>query len=47
VENPPLARNLFRQSGIGDGIPEAVFPVVAKILAWIYLQKENISGRVQ
>jgi flagellar biosynthetic protein FlhB len=47
VENPSLARTLFRRAEIGEGIPEAVFPVVAKILAWIYLQKEKHSGRVR
>jgi flagellar biosynthetic protein FlhB len=47
VENPPLAKTLFGQADIEDGIPEAVFPVVAKILAWVYLQKGKNPGRVR
>lgn len=41
VENPHLARVLFQRADIGEAIPEAVFPVVAKILAWVYLQRES------
>lgn len=41
VENPSLARTLFRRADIGEAIPEAVFPVVARIMAWVYLQREN------
>jgi flagellar biosynthetic protein FlhB len=41
VENRSLARILFRRGNMGEGIPESVFPTVAKILAWIYLQRDQ------
>lgn len=40
VENKPLARVLFTKGEIGEGIPESQFPAVAKILAWLFLQRE-------
>lgn len=41
VENKPLARELFRKTGIDEGVPESLFPVVAKILAWVYMQRQQ------
>ncbi|MEE8058580.1 MAG: flagellar biosynthesis protein FlhB [Pseudomonadales bacterium] len=41
VENKPLARALFTKVQIDDGVPEKLFPAVAKILAWIYLQRQQ------
>lgn len=41
VENKPLARELFRKTAIDDGVPEKLFPVVAKILAWVYMQRQQ------
>lgn len=45
VENRSLAKALFTGIGIGEGIPEELFPAVAKILAWIYLQREQRHGK--
>ena len=44
VENKPLARELFRKTAIDSGVPDSLFPVVAKILAWVYLQRKQKQG---
>lgn len=36
VENPPLARALYKQVEVGQSIPFALYAAVAGILAWIY-----------
>jgi flagellar biosynthesis protein FlhB len=36
VENPPLARRLFRSSDIDRPIPETLYQDVARVLAWLY-----------
>jgi flagellar biosynthetic protein FlhB len=36
VENPPLARTLYRSAEIGTEIPEDLYRTVAEILAYIY-----------
>jgi flagellar biosynthetic protein FlhB len=36
VENPPLARALYRQVEVGQSIPFALYAAVAAILAWLY-----------
>jgi flagellar biosynthesis protein FlhB len=36
VENPPLARALYRQVEVGQSIPFALYAAVAGILAWVY-----------
>lgn len=40
VENRTLARGLFRKSGIDSPIAESFYPFVAKILMWVYAQRE-------
>lgn len=42
VENKPLARELFKRVEIEHPIPEDLFPMVARILAWIYVRR-NVS----
>ncbi|WP_445613955.1 flagellar biosynthesis protein FlhB [Geobacillus sp. YF-1] len=39
VENRPLAQALYRQTEVGDMIPEAFFQAVAEILAYVYRLK--------
>lgn len=41
VENKPLARALFRHSNIDDFVPDTHFSAVAKILAWVYMQRDQ------
>lgn len=36
VENPPLARALFKRAHADQFVPEDLFPLVAKILVWVY-----------
>ncbi|HEX2922766.1 MAG TPA: flagellar biosynthesis protein FlhB [Chloroflexota bacterium] len=39
LENPPLARALYRSVEIGDAIPPAMYQAVAEVLAFIYRLK--------
>lgn len=41
VENKTLARALFLNVNLDEAVPESLYPTVAKILAWIYLQREQ------
>lgn len=36
LESPPLARALYRHTGIGDEIPEALYTAVAEVLAYVF-----------
>ncbi|HXH62025.1 MAG TPA: flagellar biosynthesis protein FlhB [Fimbriimonadaceae bacterium] len=36
VENPPLARRLYKQCEVGDFIPRDMFAAVAEVLAYVY-----------
>lgn len=47
VENKRLARTLFKTCEIDEGVPEAVYPLVAKILVWVYsLRDERMRAEV-
>jgi flagellar biosynthesis protein FlhB len=39
VENPPLARSLYRSVEVGKAIPTDLYAAVASILAWLYRQR--------
>jgi flagellar biosynthetic protein FlhB len=39
LENPPLARSLYRSVEIGQSIPVDLYQTVASILAWLYKQR--------
>ena len=41
VENKQLARKLFKKVEIEQGIPEALYPAVAKILVWVFAMREQ------
>lgn len=41
VENRRLARDLFRDVAIDEAVPPALFPTVARILAWVFLQRQR------
>jgi flagellar biosynthesis protein FlhB len=51
VENPPLARSLYRQVEPGQAIPYELYAAVAAILAWLYRReveermREREAGR--
>jgi flagellar biosynthetic protein FlhB len=39
VENPPLARALFKTAEVGDSIPVDLYRAVAEVLAYVYRLK--------
>lgn len=41
VENPPLARRLYRLADVGQAIPSALYRAVAEVLAFVY----HLRGR--
>ena len=50
IDNPPVARALFRMVDIGQQIPPELFKAVAEILLFVYNLKNksnqgNINGR--
>ena len=45
VENPPLARSLYRQVEAGQAIPYELYAAVAGILAWLY--RREVEERVK
>ncbi|MEM5786049.1 MAG: flagellar biosynthesis protein FlhB [Syntrophobacteraceae bacterium] len=48
IQNPPLARALYKQVKLEETIPVALYKAVAKILAYIYQQRQptrrNLNG---
>lgn len=36
VENPPLARELYKRCSLGESIPESLYKAVAEVLAFVY-----------
>lgn len=40
-EDPPLAQILYKKVEVGDYIPEELYQVVAKVLAYVYKSKEK------
>jgi flagellar biosynthetic protein FlhB len=47
VENPPLARSLYRRVETGEQIPAELYEAVATILAWIYRMKLEEEQRAK
>jgi flagellar biosynthesis protein FlhB len=47
VENPPLARALYKQVEAGQAIPFALYAAVAAILAWLYRRQVEEQLRRQ
>ncbi|MDI6829055.1 MAG: EscU/YscU/HrcU family type III secretion system export apparatus switch protein, partial [Armatimonadota bacterium] len=45
VENPPIARLLYKTVEIGQQIPESLYQAVAEILAYVYRMGEKVGGR--
>ncbi len=43
MQNPPLARALYKQVKLDEAIPVALYRAVAKILAYIYQQKQMMQ----
>jgi len=45
IENPPLARSLYRSVEVGQPIPVDLYAAVAAILAWLYRQRVEAEVR--
>jgi flagellar biosynthetic protein FlhB len=45
IENPPLARSLYRSVEVGQGIPADLYAAVAAILAYLYRQRLEAEMR--
>ena len=45
VENPPLARSLYRSVEVGHSIPVDLYAAVAAILAYLYRQRVDMEKR--
>lgn len=45
IENPPIARYLFRKVDVGHYIPQESFQVIAEILAFVYHAKKKHDQR--
>jgi flagellar biosynthetic protein FlhB len=45
VENPPLARSLYRSVEVGQAIPVELYAAVAAILAYLYRQRVEAELR--
>lgn len=41
VENKKVAQHLFKKVGLAEPVPADMFPVIAKMLAWVYMQKQS------
>jgi len=44
VENPPLARELYKKCELNDRIPETLYKAVAEVLAFIYKAGKKNKG---
>ena len=44
VENPPLARSLYKSVEMGGVIPAELFRAVAELLAYVYRQRESAAA---
>ncbi|MFN0087978.1 MAG: flagellar biosynthesis protein FlhB [Blastocatellia bacterium] len=44
IENPPLARAIYRVVNVGGAIPPELFRAVAELLAYVYRQRDRAGG---
>lgn len=44
VENPPLARSLYKSVEMGGIVPVELFRAVAELLAYVYRQREKVAA---
>jgi len=45
VENPPLARELYKRTQSDQFVPEDLYPKVARILIWVYAMRKTASRK--
>jgi flagellar biosynthetic protein FlhB len=46
VQNPPLARHLFRDMAIDEHVPAAFHSEVARIIVWVFALREQRRSSV-
>jgi flagellar biosynthetic protein FlhB len=46
VRNPPLARELYKRLEVEQWVPEDLYPTVARILVWVYAQRQARASGV-
>ena len=44
VQDPPLARALYKACKVGAAVPVTLYKAVAELLAFVYRQREAVSG---
>jgi flagellar biosynthetic protein FlhB len=44
VEDPPLARALYKACRVGSEIPIAFYKAIAELLAFVYRRREPVAG---
>ncbi len=44
IENPPLARTLYKMAKVGQSIPPQLYTAVAEILAFLYRSQRRMQG---
>jgi flagellar biosynthetic protein FlhB len=44
IENPPLARTLYKMAKVGQSIPPQLYTAVAEILAFLYRSQQRMQG---
>ncbi len=44
IEDPPLARALFKMCRVGDFVPENLYRAVAELLAYVYRLKKKVNS---
>jgi len=47
VQNPPVARSLFKSCEVGGAVPEALYIVVAEVFAAVYRRRRQRRSRAQ
>lgn len=46
VENPPLARELYKQCDVDQAIPEKLYKAVAEVLAFVYQNEKTQNALI-
>ena len=44
VEDPPLARALYKVARVGADIPVALYKAVAELLAFVFRKREGVAA---
>ena len=47
MQNPPVARSLFKSCEVGGPVPEALYIIVAEIFAAVYRRRRQRRARAR